>query len=156
MNVKLLVLDVDGTLTDGSVYMDGEDHEFKRFDIQDGMGIVMLRRDGIEVAIISGRFSASTDQRARDLGLSFVFNGVKDKLATLMSLSEKLSLKADEVAYMGDDVNDIDCIKWAGFGIAVSNARPEVKEIADYVTKSPGGRGAVREVADLLLSKGRP
>ena len=156
MNVKLLVLDVDGTLTDGSVYMDGEGHEFKRFDIQDGMVIVMLRRNGIEVAIISGRFSASTDQRARDLGLSFVFNGVKDKLATLMSLSEKLSLKADEVAYIGDDVNDIDCIKWAGFGIAVSNARPEVKEIADYVTKSPGGRGAVREVADLLLSKGRP
>ena len=78
------------------VYMDGEGHEFKRFDIQDGMGIVMLRRNGIEVAIISGRFSASTDQRARDLGLSFVFNGVKDKLATLMSLSEKLSLKADD------------------------------------------------------------
>lgn len=154
MNIKLLVLDVDGTLTDGSVYMDGEGHEFKRFDIQDGMGIVMLKREGIEVAIISGRFSASTDQRARDLGLSFVFNGVKDKLATLMSLSEKLSLKADEVAYMGDDINDIDCIKWAGFGIAVSNARLEVKEIADYVTKSPGGQGAVREVADLLLSKG--
>ena len=88
MNVKLLVLDVDGTLTDGSVYMDGEGHEFKRFDIQDGMGIVMLRRNGIEVAIISGRFSASTDQRARDLGY-VVFNGVKIN-GNSMSLSEKL------------------------------------------------------------------
>jgi len=155
MDVKLLALDVDGTLTDGSVYMDGEGHEFKRFDIQDGMGIAMLRREGLEVAIISGRFSASTDQRAKDLSIPFVFNGVKDKLETLMSLAERLNLKPEEVAYMGDDVNDIECIKWAGFGVAVANAREEVKRSADYVTASMGGRGAVREVADMLLKKRR-
>ncbi len=155
MDIKLLALDVDGTLTDGSVYMDGEGHEFKRFDIQDGMGIAMLRRQGIEVAIISGRFSASTDQRAKDLGIPFVFNGVKDKLATLVSLSEKLNLKPEEVAYMGDDVNDIECIMWAGLGVAVANARQETKEAADYVTASSGGQGAVREVADMLLKRGR-
>jgi len=155
MDIKLLALDVDGTLTDGSVYMDGEGHEFKRFDIQDGMGIAMLRRQGIEVAIISGRFSASTDQRAKDLGIPFVFNGVKDKLATLVSLAEKLNLKPEEVAYMGDDVNDIECIMWAGLGVAVANARQETKEAADYVTASSGGQGAVREVADMLLKRGR-
>ena len=155
MDIKLLALDVDGTLTDGSVYMDGEGHEFKRFDIQDGMGIAMLRRQGIEIAIVSGRFSASTDQRAKDLGIPFVFNGVKDKLATLVSLSEKLNLKPEEVAYMGDDVNDIECIKWAGLGVAVANARQETKEAADYVTASSGGQGAVREVADMLLKRGR-
>ena len=77
MKIKLLAMDVDGTLTDGSVYMDGEGHEFKRFDIQDGMGIALLRREGIEIALISGRFSASTDQRAKDLGISLVFNGVR-------------------------------------------------------------------------------
>lgn len=155
MDIKLLALDVDGTLTDGSVYMDGEGHEFKRFDIQDGMGIAMLRRQGIEVAIVSGRFSASTDQRAKDLGIPFVFNGVTDKLTTLVSLAEKLNLKPEEVAYMGDDVNDIECIKWAGFGVAVANARQETKEAADYVTASSGGQGAVREVADMLLKRGR-
>ncbi|WP_286976835.1 KdsC family phosphatase [Acetomicrobium sp. UBA5826] len=154
MKIKLLAMDVDGTLTDGSVYMDGEGHEFKRFDIQDGMGIALLRREGIEIALISGRFSASTDQRAKGLGISLVFNGVRDKLGTLKSLTEKLGLRDEEVAYIGDDVNDIDCIKWAGLGIAVANARPEVLEAAGYITRSSGGMGAVREVADLLLKEG--
>jgi 3-deoxy-D-manno-octulosonate 8-phosphate phosphatase (KDO 8-P phosphatase) len=150
--IKLVALDVDGTLTDGGVYLDGAGGEFKRFDIQDGMGLVLLRRAGIPVAVISGRFSRATEGRARELGIEFLHNGVGEKLPVLKKLAADLGLKPEEVAFVGDDVNDLDCLRWAGLGISVANGRPEVREAADHVTQASGGYGAVREAAELVLA----
>lgn len=150
--IKLLVLDVDGTLTDGGVYMDGRGGEFKRFDIQDGMGIVRLRAAGVRTAFLSGRRSEATAQRASDLGVEFLFNGVREKLPVLRSLLSDLSLSAEEAAYMGDDVNDVDCLRAAGLAFAPANAVPEAKAAADFVTSANGGSGAVREAAERIIS----
>ena len=108
--IRLLVLDVDGTLTDGSIFLDGSGNEFKRFHVRDGMGIHRLRASGVETAILSGRYSASTARRAGELGIHLLFNGVKDKLRLLVELAEKLGMTRDEIAYVGDDLNDLDCI----------------------------------------------
>lgn len=153
--IKLVALDVDGTLTDGGVYLDGAGSEFKRFDIQDGMGLVLLRRADVKVAIISGRFSQATEGRARELGVDLVYNGVGDKLPVLKGLAEDLGLTPEEVVFVGDDVNDLDCLRWCGLGIAVANARPEVLEEADRVTVARGGYGAVREAAEMVLAMNR-
>lgn len=152
---RLIALDVDGTLTDGGVYLDGAGSEFKRFDIQDGMGLVLLRRAGVRVAIISGRFSQATEGRARELGVDLLYNGVGDKLPVLQKLSAELALTSEEVVFVGDDVNDIDCIRWCGMGIAVANARPEVLREADRITAARGGCGAVREAAEMVLKMNR-
>ncbi len=151
--IKLLVLDVDGVLTDGRIVMDDAGRELKFFHVRDGMGIHLLMKRGIEVAIISGRFSYVTLRRAEDLGIKYVYQGIKDKLAILKSLCDSLSLTKEEVAYVGDDLNDVECIKWAGFGVVVADAPEYVKKYADYVTRLPGGKGAVREVCDLILEK---
>ncbi len=150
--IRLLALDVDGTLTDGGVYLDGEGNEFKRFDIRDGMGLVRLRKAGVMLAIVSGRASAATDLRARALGIECVYNGVTDKLPVLQALAAELGLAAGEVAYMGDDVNDIDSLRWAGLSMAPCDARPEVLAVVDWVAPVGGGRGAVREAAEKILS----
>ena len=149
--IKLFALDVDGTLTDGGVYMDGNGNEFKRFDIQDGYGLVMLQRLGIKVAFISGRFSKATQQRADDLKIAVCINGTSDKLKDLQALSNELCITAEEIAYAGDDIPDIECMKWAGFGMAVANARDEVKAAACFVSVSRGGHGAVRELAEHII-----
>jgi len=149
--IRLFAMDVDGTLTDGGVYMDGRGGEWKRFDIQDGMGIVRLKTSGVVVAIVSGRPSPATDQRAKDLGVDRLYNGVGDKLSVLQELSRELGLSREEVAYMGDDVNDLPPLEWAGLGIAPANALPEVKAASDWVTKACGGHGAVREAAERIL-----
>ncbi len=159
--IKLLVLDVDGTLTDGGVYMDGRGGEFKRFDVRDGMGIVRLRAAGVRTAFLSGRRSEATSQRAADLGVELLFNGVREKLPVLRSLLSDLSLSAEEAAYMGDDVNDVDCLRAAGLAFAPADAVPEAKATADFVTSAKGGSGAVREAAEHIISlnkrcKGRP
>ena len=152
---KLFAMDVDGTLTDGSVLMDGSGSEYKRFNIQDGMGIARFRAAGGKVAFISGRYSAATELRARELHVDFLANGIGEKLPKLIQIADQLGIKPSEVAYIGDDVNDLDCARWVGLGIAVANAVPELKEAADLVTTREGGNGAVREVADLLLSSNR-
>lgn len=149
--IKLFAMDVDGTLTDGGVYIGSNGEEFKRFDIQDGMGIARFHRAGGKVALISGRYSGATERRAKELKFDVIVNGAGEKLPVLREIAEKLNLTPDEVAYAGDDINDIDCIKWAGFGVAVANAIPEVKEAADYCTQRRGGEGAVREIVDILL-----
>ncbi len=149
--IKLLVLDVDGTLTDGGVYIDGSGSEFKRFDIQDGMGIVLLQKSSVHVAIISGRYSKATQQRAKELGISLLYNGVLHKLRVLQELAEELDFSREEISFAGDDVNDIDCMEWAGLSFAVANARPAVKKIADHVTTSKGGHGAVREICEKII-----
>lgn len=149
--IRLLVLDVDGTLTDGGVYLDGGGSEFKRFDIRDGMGLVRLRKAGVTLALISGRASRATESRALDLGIDRVHNGVDDKLPFLQQLAEELDLDAADVAYMGDDVNDLDCLRWSGLSMAPADARPEVLAVVDWVAPLGGGRGAVREAAELIL-----
>lgn len=142
---------MDGTLTDGGVALDANGGEWKRFDIQDGMGIARLRRSGVEVAIISGRYSGSTIRRAQELGILEVVNGTAEKLPVLQGLCRDRGLSPEEVCYVGDDVNDIDCIRWSGMGIAVRNAMLDVKAMADWVTPSVGGNGAIREVAERIL-----
>ncbi|MDR3280411.1 MAG: HAD-IIIA family hydrolase [Synergistaceae bacterium] len=149
--IRLVAMDVDGTLTDGGIYMDGAG-EFKKFYVQDGYGIVSLIRSGVEIAFISGRHSPATDARAGDLGVKHVYNGTKDKLSDLKSLADKIGVSQSEVCFIGDDVPDIPCIEWAGLGVAVGDAVGEVKSSADMTTESPGGRGAVREAADRILS----
>lgn len=149
--IKLFALDVDGTLTDGGVYMDGKGGEYKRFDIQDGYGIRKLIDQGIKVFFVSGRYSAATQQRADDLRVTGCINGTRDKLGDLKVLAERYQATREEVAFAGDDIPDIECIEWAGFGIAVANAVPEVVIAADWKTERPGGHGAIRECAEKLI-----
>ena len=149
--IKLFALDVDGTLTDGGVYMDGKGGEFKRFDIQDGYGIRKLIDSGVKVYFISGRCSAATQQRAIDLRITGCINGTRDKLGELKSLAENNHITRAEIAFAGDDIPDVECIKWAGLGIAVANAVQEAVKAADWKTESPGGNGAIRECAEKII-----
>lgn len=149
--IRLVAMDIDGTLTDGGFYMDGRGSELKRFDVRDGYGIVMLMRSGVEVAFISGRRSGATEQRAKDLGVERVVNGTSDKLPDLVAMSGELGLDHSEVAFIGDDVPDVECMKWAGLGMAVGDASAEALAAADWVSVRPGGRGAVREAAEHIL-----
>ncbi|OUO92228.1 HAD-IIIA family hydrolase [Cloacibacillus sp. An23] len=149
--IKLFAMDVDGTLTDGGIYMDGSGNEMKRFDVQDGQGIAALIKKGVKVAFISGRYSAPTQKRAEDLKITRCVNGVKDKLPELRKIAAELGVTADETAYAGDDVPDVECIEWAGLGIAVANACAEAKKAAGYVAKRGGGRGAIRECAEMII-----
>jgi 3-deoxy-D-manno-octulosonate 8-phosphate phosphatase (KDO 8-P phosphatase) len=152
--IRLFVLDVDGTLTDGGLYMDGRGGEFKRFDVRDGMGIGLLRTAGVEIAFLSGRASEATAQRASDLRVGLLFNGTGEKLPVFRKLLSNLCLDADEVAYMGDDVNDVECLRAAGLAFAPADAADEAKAAADIVTRKTGGRGAVREAAEYILNQG--
>lgn len=152
MMFRLLAMDVDGTLTDGSVFIDAAGNEFKRFDIQDGMGMALFRKAGGKVAWISGRFSAVTELRARELHVDFLANGVAEKLPVLQKIAAEAGLTASEVIFIGDDVNDCECVRWAGLGIAVANAVPKLKASASRVTQRSGGSGAIREVVDMVLA----
>lgn len=149
---RLLAMDVDGTLTDGGVYITSDGSEYKRFNSQDGMGISLFRKAGGKVALISGRYSAATERRAMELHIDYLANGTGDKLDTLMKIAEEVGVSAEETVYAGDDVNDIDCVKWAGLGVAVANAVTELQSAADYVTDREGGNGAIRELTDWLLA----
>jgi len=148
--IRLAGMDIDGTLTDGGIYMDGAG-DFKKFCVKDGYGIVSLLRSGVEVAFISGRRSPATGARAADLGVRHVYNGTADKLADLKELARKLDIDRSEVCFIGDDIPDIPCIEWAGLGIAVGDAAEAVKASADMTTERRGGDGAVREAAEHIL-----
>jgi len=150
--IKLLILDVDGVLTNNSVYIESDGNEYKQFDIQDGFGIHLLQQNAkIKVALISGRYSKSTEFRAKELEIEMVYNGHTDKAKVLEEIKLKTALDYSEMAYMGDDFADMPVLRKTGVSIAVKNARPEVKKVCDYVTKNSGGKGAVREVIDLIL-----
>ena len=149
--VRLLALDVDGVLTDGRLYFAEDGQEFKTFDTQDGHGIKMLQQVGIVVAIITGRTTKLVERRARNLGIAHLLQGREDKLVALRELSAELNIPLDEMAYVGDDWPDLPALRAAGFGVAVANAHGEVRRHADFVTMLKGGRGAVREVCDLIL-----
>ncbi|MEK6582040.1 MAG: HAD-IIIA family hydrolase [Nitrospirota bacterium] len=149
--IKLLILDVDGVMTDGSIILDNEGNEYKSFHVRDGHGIKMLVRAGIVVAIITGRQSKVVERRAQELGIAEVFQRCHDKRVAYNQLIEKYSVKDDEIAYIGDDIVDISLLKKAGLSVAVAEAENEVKSAAMMTTKNRGGRGAVREVCDFLL-----
>jgi len=149
--VEFLLLDVDGVMTDGTIYIDADGRETKAFNIYDGSGIHMVRKAGVRVGIITGRQSAIVDFRAQELGIEEVHQRVLDKIKVYDELLRKYDLQDFQMAYIGDDVIDLPILERAGLSVAVPNAHPEVKGRVDWVTQKEGGSGAVREVTDLLL-----
>ncbi|MBN2137377.1 MAG: HAD-IIIA family hydrolase [Sedimentisphaerales bacterium] len=150
-DIKMLVMDVDGVLTDGAIIVNADGTETKSFSVLDGHGIRLWHRAGLETAIISGRASGPTRLRADQLGVKHVIEDCHYKLPALEQLLEQIGLTPENAAYIGDDIPDLPVINYVGFGVAVANAVDEVKKNADYVTDSPGGRGAVREVIEHIL-----
>jgi 3-deoxy-D-manno-octulosonate 8-phosphate phosphatase (KDO 8-P phosphatase) len=149
--VRLLILDVDGVLTDGRIILDNDGNEFKAFHVRDGHGIRMLIKAGIMVAIITGRHSKVVKRRAQELGITEVFQKCYKKTVAYEQLLGKFGLRDEETAYIGDDIVDISIMRRAGLPAAVADAAVETKAEAAFITKNSGGRGAVREVCDLIL-----
>jgi len=149
--VKLLILDVDGVLTDNSLYIDDKGIEAKRFNVSDGMGIYLVMKSGIEVALISGRDSQATRIRARELNIKHAFWGVGEKYVAYKKIKDKLKIKDSETCFIGDDLLDVPVLKKVGLPVVVCDSNPCVKEYAEYTTLARGGEGAVREVIDLIL-----
>jgi 3-deoxy-D-manno-octulosonate 8-phosphate phosphatase (KDO 8-P phosphatase) len=150
-NIRMLVMDVDGVLTDGSIVFADDGSELKVFNVKDGSGIRYLMRNGIRTAILSARECPAVQHRAANLGITHCITGALDKLPAYRKLLEEAGLADAEVCYIGDDLPDIPPMRVAGLPVAPADATAEVKKFAAYVTTAPGGRGAVREVADLLL-----
>jgi 3-deoxy-D-manno-octulosonate 8-phosphate phosphatase (KDO 8-P phosphatase) len=152
-NIQLLLLDCDGVLTDGRLYFSANGEEMKAFHVRDGQGIVLWHKAGFKSGIISGRDSGGiVESRARELGMHYVRTGSKDKLADLMVILADAGIDADQVAYVGDDVGDVDLMRSVGLPVAVADAVEEARNAAKFVTSHKGGDGAVREVIDLLLA----
>jgi 3-deoxy-D-manno-octulosonate 8-phosphate phosphatase (KDO 8-P phosphatase) len=150
-DIRLLILDVDGVMTDGRIIMDHMGHEIKNFNVRDGHGIKILMRYGIDVVLLTGRRSTVVDHRAKDLGIGEVHQGIFNKLAVSEEILKKRSLDYTNIAYVGDDIVDIPLLKRVGFSAAVADAAEDVKKCVDYITKDKGGHGAVREVCELIL-----
>jgi 3-deoxy-D-manno-octulosonate 8-phosphate phosphatase (KDO 8-P phosphatase) len=148
----MLGLDVDGVMTDGRLFYNDDGTETKAFDVRDGHGIKMLQHAGMEVFLISGRSCPMVAKRAADLGISEITQGVRDKVPVLEALLSKKGLQEDQVAFMGDDVVDLPVMTRVGLAIAVADASEHLFDSAHYVTLAPGGRGAVREVVELVLA----
>lgn len=149
--ISLLALDVDGVLTDGRIYYGNEGEELKAFNIKDGLGIKMLQRAGISVAIITGRQSNIVNRRASELGISHVIQGREDKHTALIELCERSGITLSECGYMGDDLPDLKAIVCAGLGLTVADASSAVADAADWRSALPGGHGAVREACEFIL-----
>jgi len=150
-NIKLLICDVDGVLTKGEVYLDNTNLELKAFNIKDGLGFKLLQQAEVEIAIITGRQSAIVDRRMAELGITYIYQGQKDKIAAYEELLNKLEITPEQVAYMGDDLPDLPLMRRSALGIAVADAHYSVLNRADWVTLNDGGYGAARDVADLIL-----
>ena len=150
-HIKVVIVDVDGVLTDGSITLDNEGNEFKSFHVRDGHGIKMLIRAGFIVAMITGRYSKVVERRASELGITEVYQGCRDKRVPYRHLLKKYSVDSGKVAYIGDDIVDLSLLQGVGFSVVVADAAAEAKSAAMMITKSKGGRGAVREVCDFLL-----
>ncbi|WP_206046912.1 KdsC family phosphatase [Mangrovimicrobium sediminis] len=150
--LKLLALDVDGVLTDGRIYYSDRGEELKSFNIKDGLGIKLLQRDGIEVAIITGRNSPVVQRRADELGITEIVQGREDKLSALRELCAARGIDPADCAYMGDDLPDLAAVSAAGIGFAPADAVPALRAAADHTCTLPGGAGAVREACEFLLS----
>ncbi|KTC80023.1 3-deoxy-manno-octulosonate-8-phosphatase KdsC [Legionella cherrii] len=150
-NIKCLICDLDGVLTDGLLYIDNHFNELKTFHIQDGVGLKLLMTAGIEVAVITGSRNAVVDHRMQQLGIVHYYKDQFDKQETYKQLKEKLNLQDEHFAYIGDDLPDAPIMQQVGFSVAVANAVDQIKEIAMWQTTLTGGRGAVRELCDLIL-----
>ena len=150
-NIKLLILDVDGVMTNGHIIINELGEETKCFDAKDGQGLKLLIQSGIEVVIISGRKSKAVEHRAMDLGIREIYQGVKDKEPLCIQIIQLKKLEKDQVCCMGDDLPDLPLFNQAGLSIAVADAALEVRNAACFVTKNRGGNGAIREVCELIL-----
>ena len=149
--IKMLILDVDGVLTDGRIIWTSSAEEMKFFNVQDGVGIILSHRVGLKIAIISARKSKVTEIRAKELKITDCYQVVENKLITYKELIDKYKLADEEVAYIGDDLHDIPVLRRVGFAAATANAQEEAKQVSHYVTKKNGGEGAVREVINMIL-----
>lgn len=149
--IKCLISDVDGVLTDGLLFIDNFGNELKAFQVQDGMGLKLLMMVGIKVAVITTSRNAVIDHRMKQLGIELYYTGQVDKRDAYRNIKEQLNLADHQCAYIGDDLPDLPIIQQVGLGIAVANAVRKVKECADWQTEQSGGRGAVREVCELIL-----
>ncbi len=149
--IRLLAMDVDGVLTDGTLGYSSDGSEMKRFHVHDGLGLTLIASFGIQVAWISGRTNPAVERRARELGVQHLLQGVRDKQTALREIADTAGLATVEIAYIGDDWNDLGAFSASGLRIAVADARREVREMADFITVATGGHGAVREVCDALL-----
>jgi 3-deoxy-D-manno-octulosonate 8-phosphate phosphatase (KDO 8-P phosphatase) len=150
--IKCLICDIDGVLSDGLLHIDNHGNELKSFHVQDGFGLKLLMAAGIEVAVITTARNAVVDHRMQQLGVTHYYKGQVDKREAYQNLKMTLGMDDEQFAYVGDDLPDLPLIKQVGLGVAVSNAVPQVKEFADWQTEQMGGRGAVREVCDLILN----
>lgn len=149
--IKLFITDVDGVLTDGRIVLGNNGEEFKFFHVQDGMGIKLAQEAGIKTAIITGRESQLVARRAEELAITEVHQNIKDKLGVFADLLEEYRISRQEVAYIGDDVNDLPILQEVGLALTVANGVDQVQSEADYITDCPGGQGAVREAVELIL-----
>ena len=152
--IKLLVIDVDGVLTDGRIWLGADDDWKRKFSVRDGVGIKRVLSHGYQVAIITGSKSKDVRLRAKFLGIELYYEGCEDKVGPYEDLLKKTGLSSEEVLYIGDDIFDAPLIKRSGFGATVGDGLPEAKQAADYVTRSPAGFGAVREICELLIKCG--
>ena len=151
MKIKMLVMDVDGTLTDGCIYMGPTGEAMKAFNCQDGYGIAqILPKLGITPVIITGRSSKIVANRAAELKITHLYQGISDKLPKLQEIAQQLGIAREEIAYIGDDLNDLECMQYCGFSACPADAVPEIQRVVQYVCKRNGGRGAVREFVELL------
>jgi 3-deoxy-D-manno-octulosonate 8-phosphate phosphatase (KDO 8-P phosphatase) len=150
--IELVVFDVDGVLTDGRVVLGDDGYEYKGFHVRDGHGIRLLQESGVPAALITGRSSTVVNRRAQDLGIRHVIQGQRDKPPALADLLERLAVAAEATAFVGDDLVDLPAMRRTGLGIAVADASPMVRAYADHVTTLGGGRGAAREVAELVMA----
>jgi 3-deoxy-D-manno-octulosonate 8-phosphate phosphatase (KDO 8-P phosphatase) len=150
-NIKLLALDVDGILTDGRIVIDHQGKETKYFNVQDGYGIVFLKRNGFKVVIVSARSAEAVTARAQDLKIDKVYQDVRPKTKALAKIMNEFGVKRDEICFMGDDLPDACLLREVGLAVTVPNGRDEIKKMAHYVTMKKGGEGAVRELIELIL-----
>jgi 3-deoxy-D-manno-octulosonate 8-phosphate phosphatase (KDO 8-P phosphatase) len=150
--IKMFLLDVDGVLTDGKLYFSNQGEELKTFNIQDGLGIKFLQRNGIQVGIVTGRTSQIVANRARDLGILIVVQGREDKLTAIRELISQHHIQLSEVAYMGDDLPDLSAIRAVGLGMTAANGVADIKKEAHWISQYKGGDGAVREACEMILS----
>lgn len=149
--IKLLLLDVDGVLTDGRIIYDSRGRDMKLFDVHDGLGVYLLKKAGISTILITAKGSKAIKPRARDMQVEAVFENISPKSAVLDRMLDKYKVSPEEVCFVGDDLVDLSLLKKVGFPVAVCNACLEIKQVASYITLREGGRGAVREVAELIL-----
>jgi 3-deoxy-D-manno-octulosonate 8-phosphate phosphatase (KDO 8-P phosphatase) len=149
--IKLLVCDIDGVFSDGRIYLGNNGEELKAFHTKDGFGIKALIASGVDVAVITGRQSNIVYTRMKALNVNHIIQGQENKLPALKKIAEQLQLQPEQIAYIGDDIPDLECIRYVGLGVAVQDAHPSIYQNADYVTSINGGFGAVRELCDTIM-----